>query len=76
MVNNVEFAGVYAQEVDKSDEHGIVGDNLCKLWEVPAIPFLDSHTECVDVLVEKLKQCTALNDVLILTVDIGGDSLS
>jgi hypothetical protein len=40
----------------------VVVEDLGKLWEVPSVPFLDSHCVCVELLVEDIETGNALDD--------------
>ncbi len=43
---------------------------------MPRIPFLYSHAECIDILVEEFQQTDGLNDGLVLPVDVQLDFVS
>ena len=48
----------------------IIGHNSGQFGVMPWIPLSDSHSECVDVLVQEVKQVDRLDDRLILSVHI------
>ena len=43
---------------------------------MPRVPFLDSHCEGVDILIQQFQQTDGLNDGLILSIDIKGNLVS
>lgn len=47
----------------------VVGDNLDKLREVPAIPFANAHVELVDALILKVDGRASLDDVVVVAGD-------
>lgn len=62
--------------LDKLNIDFIFSDNLSQLGKMPSVPFLNSHGESVEVLVELFQDGDTLDDWLILSVDIETDSVS
>mmetsp|Transcript_32643 Transcript_32643/g.77164 ORF Transcript_32643/g.77164 Transcript_32643/m.77164 type:complete len:223 (-) Transcript_32643:231-899(-) len=59
-----------ADEPDESRVHVVVADDLDELGEVPRVPLAHAHREGVDVLVERVEDGDALDDVLVRAVDV------
>jgi len=62
--------------VDKLGEDVVVIDDFNKLWEVPAEPFLQSHTESINVFIQLLNKSNCLHNWFILPVNVSGALLS
>ena len=54
--------GSEAAHFDNLSVSHVVGDDLGHLWEVPSVPFLDSHGVDVELLVEVVEQRNGLDD--------------
>ena len=69
IVSNTEL--VYKFGIDR-----VVIDDFNKLWEMPSVPFLQSHTKRIDILIQLLNKSNGLNNWFILPVYICGALLS
>ena len=50
-----------------ASKHEVVADDLLKLWEVPAIPFFNSHRKSVDIFIHLIEKSNRLNDHVVRT---------
>lgn len=65
----VRQAGLVLDEEGELAVLAVVGHNLDKLREVPAVPFADTHGEGVDRLVELVDDGDSLDDVVVVLLD-------
>lgn len=56
---------MYLDVCSTPGEHVVVLDQLTQLWEMPAVPFTNSHSERVEVFVELVQQADALDDHVV-----------
>lgn len=63
-------------KTDKLDVGNVVRDDLGEFWEMPSVPFLDSHGELVQVLFDLIEEGDSLDDVLVLSGDVSSDFTS
>lgn len=66
----------YSEFIDELNVDLIISDNFSQLRKMPTVPFLESHTESVQIFVKKVQNCDTLNNWFILSVDIELDLVS
>ena len=59
-----------SQDTSNPAEDDVIVHNLRQLRKMPAVPFLNSHGEGVDVLIERIEDGDGVHDRLVLSVRI------